>query len=407
MSKITSFCFNFSLFCAFLHSMLCYYFWDVRLGIIHSITLILFIFFYLSNREKFEHSKKNLFVSVFFLICLLLYNQGLYDIFKFFGALSYSCVFYILLGLSYEYKKELFQFFFKGMAIILSISLSAFLLLGLGVDLPNNGLVVHPEADFYYYINYYVVFIGTYGIRFNSIFCEPGHLGMVLSFLLFVDGYNFKKISTIILTISLLFTLSLAGYVLLFLGYFLRLSTFNVGKAILHLSIFFLFIIMSVSILIYYSGEDEIVQELIIDRLEYDEGEGTISGDNRVTEATDNYLLNMDLSELLLGVSAKKRILLRNSEIISGSGYKIFIIENGLLAVFLTLVLYMILALYAEQNKKLVWYLLLLYSINFIQRAYPYWCSLIFIFITAIAVFSIEEEISKSNKNKGKKTIKA
>ena len=54
--------------------------------------------------------------------------------------------------------------------------------------------------------------------RFQSIFLEPGHLGMISSLMLYMIRYNMRSWQGIIIFLSSLLSMSLAAYMLLFLG---------------------------------------------------------------------------------------------------------------------------------------------------------------------------------------------
>lgn len=395
--KALSFLFKMSLFCSFLHSMHFYYLWNFRLGILQAFSILLFILLALLTKEElFRHSVKSLFVSLFFLLCLFFFNDGLDDTFKIIGAISFAIVVYILLGLKDSYRKEIFDFFYVGIFIILLPSLIVFILIGLGLNLPSGGFVVYPSADFYWYVNFWFVLIGTYGIRFNSLFCEPGHLGMILAFLIFIRGYNFKDFKTIILILSLILTLSLAGYILLALGYVFRSLQFNIKKTVKYCFLFLFAISISLIVVRNINGGNNVINDLIVDRLAFDEETGTIAGDNRVSGHTDLIFEEVPFYSFFFGLDDDSFDMLRG-ESIKGAGYKIFILKNGLLGVILTFLLYVFFASYSR-NRLLAWLLLFLVSINFLQRAYPFWSSQIFIFITAMSVFTIEKLVIDNEK---------
>ena len=61
--------------------------------------------------------------------------------------------------------------------------------------------------------------MGLLDYRFHSIFLEPGHLGCIIAFFVMANQYNFKNRYVLIMSIVLLFTLSLAGYVLFYIGF--------------------------------------------------------------------------------------------------------------------------------------------------------------------------------------------
>ena len=54
--------------------------------------------------------------------------------------------------------------------------------------------------------------------RFSGPFAECGHMSMICAFLLYANRFNLQQWYNIVFFISVLFSLSLAGYVLLGLG---------------------------------------------------------------------------------------------------------------------------------------------------------------------------------------------
>lgn len=86
-----------------------------------------------------------------------------------------------------------------------------------------------------------------YQIRFCSIFLEPGYIGTLLSFLLYVGKFDFKKRYNLILLVALVLTISLAGFVISAMGWvFIKLQE---GKPIKRL-----FYILAVLGCIYWGG---------------------------------------------------------------------------------------------------------------------------------------------------------
>ena len=95
----------------------------------------------------------------------------------------------------------------KVFSYILLISLIFYLLWHIGVAFPKS-LLKHPVNSFYgLFENYYMFIVaGNYGLftRFQSIFTEPGHLGMFSAILLYVNRYDFSKWYTWVIFLSLL-----------------------------------------------------------------------------------------------------------------------------------------------------------------------------------------------------------
>ena len=212
-------------------------------------------------------------------------------------------------------------------------------------------------------------------IRFCSIFLEPGYIGTLLSFLLYVGKFDFKKRYNLILLVALVLTLSLAGFVVSAMGWvFIKLQE---GKSIKRL-----FYILAVLGSIYwggisYNGGRNVLNEKILSRLQYDEDKG-ISGNNRTSHLADAYFEQYtNNGQILFGVgnqtirkinggSAKGASF---NDQIRGAGYKIFFMRNGIVQALIILIGYMYIM--RKSNRKYSVCFLLLIIITFIQASYP------------------------------------
>lgn len=273
----------------------------------------------------------------------------------------------IIYYLDSKNQKELLQFIINGFVLILIPSILLYYAFLFGYDLFNGG-IIHNDNLGYTFTNHYFFLSGYYGIRFQSIFCEPGHLAMIISLLLFGAGYDFKDWKVCFLTFVALASLSLAGYVIMFLGFvFSRFSEgkFNLTK-ILKSSIG----ILTVLILIWGGftllGKTEILNELILSRIAFDEDRGTISGDNRVSWQVDQYIESMSLDEMLLG-----GVNLNYNDELQGTGIKMYMIQYGIIAIALIFLFYYLLL--KKKFSKIGTFALLLFSLSFIQRCYAIW----------------------------------
>ena len=141
-------------------------------------------------------------------------------------------------------------------------------------------------------------------IRFCSVFLEPGYLGTMLSFLLYVGRFNFEKKYNIVFLVALILTLSLAGFVIAALGW--TLVKIQEGKSVKRL----LQIVCVLGFIYYfginYNGGNNIFNNQILSRLQYDKENG-ISGNNRTSHMTDDYFdYYMQNGDILLGVGKQE-----------------------------------------------------------------------------------------------------
>lgn len=127
------------------------------------------------------------------IINILLDNNTFYLFFKVFTGLLMSYFFYFYVILDYDYNvDQLFKWYLKGCYIASLLGIFQF---------------ISFQLNFYYGYTFGEIFNkwgvatgGIFGIRINSIFAEPTHLGAVLSAAFFVSVYNIYRRETYGLT---------------------------------------------------------------------------------------------------------------------------------------------------------------------------------------------------------------
>lgn len=296
-----------------------------------------------------------------------------------------------LLQLPYSYMKDLLHFCTKWLAILLIPAILLYWVL-LFVDLPSFGQFVHPVYKPYLNYIFYIKTTFDYGTfeRFNAFFLEPGHLALLCTFILMANKYRFKECKwLIVLAVCIIFSFSLAGYLLAFLG-FILLKINSLGK-VMAVAVA---AVMAVIVFQNFVGEDNAVNELIISRLEYDESKG-IKGNNRVDSNTD-YVFDkvVDKGDTMSGVKYKT-----NMDLVSGAGFKIYIIQYGLVGTLLSLLLYIALIPSSPDYRYTLIFLSIL-ILCFMQRAYPEWYSWLFPYVSGIVVAKYEKTRHRSEEAK-------
>jgi len=295
-------------------------------------------------------------------ICLILWYTFI-DGFVF-GALLFLelLLVFILIQLPYEYLKSLLTFCTKWLAILLIPSLFLYWAL-LFIDLPSLGKFVHPVyVPFDNYI-FYIKSVWDNGIfpRFNAFFLEPGHLALMCTFLTIANRYRFKQCKWLwVFLISVIFSFSLAGYILYLVG-FILLKIDSIGKAMLAV-VLAICVVAGISIV----GEgDNAMNKLIIERLERDESSG-IKGNNRFTESTD-FVYEQSVKNGSAWIGVKN---VTNMKVIEGAGYKIYVINYGFIGVILALFFYLALIPSDPDYRYTICYLVVL-ILCFFQRSAP------------------------------------
>ena len=211
---------------------------------------------------------------------------------------------------------------------------------------------------------------------------------MMVAFLLFINGYNIKNKSTIVLFVSLLCTLSLAGYVLAAIGFILLQMKRNFKTTLSHLAKVAVLFCAVYTFASNYNNGNNLVNELIFSRLEYDSQEGTIAGDNRASNSLKQYYENLTPNEFLFGIGSKRYSDEASGGLLAGAGYQLFIVIYGVAAVISVLLFY--LSIIYSNNKSVrteYFFLLILYALCFVQRSYPFWASEVFTFTLANGIF--------------------
>lgn len=295
-----------------------------------------------------------------------------------FGIINYIC-FYIsiasLLCLKEKYKVDLIRFVTKWFAIIVGFSMFFYILYLLGVPLPHTPSQMGDSSN-YVYDNYFFFLTKEFAVRFRGPFLEPGHMTMGLAPLLFINRYEFKKPYVLILAFAQLLSISLAGIIVFFIGFFL-ITYFSSPtiKSVLKPILIIGGVILGALFFVYYFFGREAIEEEFLARLVYDSDLGTIAGYNRTTDYFDNlYSRVMSSPDKWYGVE------LTEYDFEGGvAGYKRFIVENGLIATFLIVLVYILLLYqYKGQRDKLGICFLIVVLLLLFQNAYPlWWCMLI------------------------------
>lgn len=374
--------FKFSLFFYFLYSMLAWFAWYINIFLAWFFVSFAILEYYIICRPKICFTKKRSFILlIFFLLCIWNTKSG--SIITLLSTIFNLGIAVFVFYLPVNIKVDIIQSITKWFARLLLISVIAYILF-LFIKFPAFNIIKAPFG-YHDYANYIIFIISSAGkfdevYRFNSIFLEPGHLGMICSFLLFASKYNFRKKEVLIISLSLLLSLSLAGYVLFLLGYILFKSK-NIIKI---LSFIFILTLAYFYVTELWNNGKNPINERIISRLEYDEDKGIV-GNNRVTYITDILFNEYNKNgELLFGISSEKyEKHIANSEI-EGAGYKLYVMKYGYVGVLLISFFYLYIA-YDSKYRYYAYAFFLLLVASFIQRAYPLWLSWLLPYICGIS----------------------
>lgn len=213
--------------------------------------------------------------------------------------------------------------------------------------------------------------------RFQSVFLEPGYLGTLLCFLLYADRYNFKDKYTKILLIALVFSFSLAGYIISFMGYLLYKR--NVGINFTRIVGVFVLLIAFCLVASTYKNGDNVFNERIISRLRFDKEKG-IQGNNRNGYTTDYYFNRVLTSDkIFFGLSNEEISQINGDDDgyadeenkLHGAGFKLFVVVYGILPVLFYFLFYLLTASQCGYHRRYSLGFFFLILLTFIQASYP------------------------------------
>ena len=278
----------------------------------------------------------------------------------------YMIIFLSLFMVGIDELKILIKFLCMVMGTLLSVSIFFFVLYVLGVPLPSSPIA--HETLMYSFTNYYFFLIDDRSFlillpRFQSVFMEPGHLGTASALLLLTQLGKWKKWYNVVLLIATLISFSLAAFVLMAIVLFI--NAWLKRKRILPKILLVVGILTSTAIVAkFYNDGDNMLNTLIIERLEIDDGK--LAGDNRVTdtfEAVFNDYIKSD--DILFG---------RDFELAEfgwgNAGYRVYIYDNGIIVLMLTIFFY-IAAVYSSNDRRAVISMFIIGVASFWVRATP------------------------------------
>lgn len=204
-----------------------------------AILYILIIFFILTRLPFARRINKK--HCVLLILCFILYTvvdvPHINDAKRFVEYIfrHFICTSLVILLLSEE-KASLVKIFINFYAGVLLFSTIIYVLVILGMPIYSYQVSINDPYYSWGFSNslFLILPITSFPFpRFQSIFLEPGHLGMISSLMLYMIRYNMRSWQGIIIFLSSLLSMSLAAYMLLFLGMVIyKLSFGNLLKTI-------------------------------------------------------------------------------------------------------------------------------------------------------------------------------
>ena len=250
----------------------------------------------------------------------------------------------------------------RTMAVLLAVSLGAFVLYFLGRSFPATTIVYGDGA--YSLMNFGFFVIQDYDAwqflpRFQSVFLEPSHMAVAGVFLLMVDIGHWRRWYNVVMLVAIVVSFSVEAYVLLFLLFFLSkwIMRKNFVRNIVILVCLFGGIVAGSFV---YNNGDNLLNELIMMRLEVDDGE--MAGNNRTTDSFDAEFEGfLSSSDLFFGREM--------TELYGNAGYKAFLFQNGLIVSALMVAFYIVM-LYNPKKKRPAVTAAILSFLHYVVRAH-------------------------------------
>lgn len=382
--KFQFFYFKCAALALFLMSMFPWFIWNLPIILVDAPFFLIFFGFAIFNRQAFAIQREQILPNILLVLSFLLYAKG----FSLFGIIEQILILIACLlsiNLREHLKVQLFDFITNKFGFLMFISLGYYLLFLAGIPLPSSTIGVTKIG--YSGINYFLFTVPEsmlHSMRFRGIFAEPGHLTMGIIMILYANKFNLKNKWVLVLLITELFTLSLAGYISIVIS----LVIFSFSKQVnpMYPRVSLLIIVLAASIGFSKIRDDSVLYSFLVARLEFDDSKGTIAGYNRTDENLDYIFGNFIKSNSKwFGLKMED-----SSVIIDGyAGYKVFLIRFGLIsAVFVTL-FYILLSIPYRQYE--VYGFLILLVLLLYQNAYPFWFCVVFGYVFGIAKLKQEK----------------
>lgn len=286
----------------------------ISLGIMALLTYSLII----KGKQHYDEWDKTIFILIgvsllhgSLLFLFYIEEEGWMGLRTYIGfALKYLLLIPVCSLLKKNYVFFLKVLWYSNLTIVILAILLFFLLLG-GVSLPFIEFSPDGRPHYFFYIgatNSIVNFGSSFFIRTAGFTDEPGRLALMLSFLLVLNEFTFRKnVYRILLALAGFFTFSVAFIItsIPIIIYWIKIQLFKpivVVKSLI--TFFFLMFICNMVISQELSDDIDLAMDgLIFKRFESD-GDGGIQGDSR----SDNIPFHVDalLKYPLLGMSGKE-----------------------------------------------------------------------------------------------------
>jgi hypothetical protein len=347
-----------------------YIFWRNGIQIVGLLALLLVCYLYM-KRRLFDFRFPN-FVVVILLLLIFVFIINQYEFGLQVSTIMLLVVYWCMFLYTDFEKNKAIDYISNILAVILSLSLPLWLVHVFISPLPLHGTISTEGLKPYPFVNNYIFFITvpnkTEIFRFYSVFDEPGVLGTLGAFVLFINKYDFRKIRNVIILLGCLFTFSMAFYVLILVGIFYYAITS------LKRFIFLSLILLIIGYGVFFFLKDFHTFNIIILSRFNTFGMGLV-------ESRTGMELNRFFSEYVKSPQFFRGMgnnFLVKHNLNQGASYKQFLIQYGLCGAMMLLFMYISL-LMRKKNPNIA-FLLILFILSFLQRpvAFTPWQVILF-----------------------------
>ena len=316
------------------------------------------------------------FFIVFFLLHLYMVLRTDSNINGIIVTLSISLYFLV----KKSFVVDVFDKFVKVYAIFIAISLTVYLFVLLGFNLPYT--IIPPlntlKTEVYRLYPFLVTTLmpnGSVFPRFYGLFDEPGVVGTISSIILYAEGFNLRKKQNIIVLLSGLLSLSFFFYVICIVYMSINVKwKLRIFLFAFVLSMFFVF------------QNNEFAQERLIARFVVEDGE--LLGDNRTQKAFDDYFDSFRFTtDYYIGKGAGFGSYLNEG----GCSYKQVIVDHGVIFFIIYILSFLLLVRMSIKKKKQFLLFLLLFIGVMYQRPFIGLHTLTFLMMSAGYIMFKEE----------------
>ena len=380
--EIGTFLFKCAMLFAFLLSLNPYFFWSLgNYGYI--VCVILIIVSSIFSKKIYSQGKK--FLPAIALLLLIHIYMRIVNGANIFGYIFLFIDWYILSHLfkvDDVVKTQTIIFIARILAIICLISLIGFVLFIFGIYIPPYNVDFNDGQ--YEYLNYTLFLLNYKHLavdipRFNGIFLEPAHIGVASTMLLTALSFDFSKWYNKILLVIVFATFSLASYCLLVFGLFMKYRA-RATKTFKYIFLFIGMLVISYFVAVNYNDGDNMVNNLIVERLQFEDGE--MAGNNRVSDSFKADYEKFLMTDKIWFGSKYEPDLYEGGN----AGYRVYIYEYGFIGLIMITSFYLLCMKGYPLKSSLP--LFIMYVMIFWKGGTPLWYNLIIPYICGLSILS-------------------